>query len=529
MPPRGRAYGRSLSQPGVLAVLAGSLLLYLIAALPGLRESSSSTRLLVLGAASLLVTWGMAQLIAAWSWPTGRSPGRNGPLGRVQISWQGIFLILIGIVAFDAADAEGPNAPFAVALYAGGAVLVFWGLRQIVTRLVPSWRAGRPRRRQMLTQPGLVYLGVMVVLFLGSLLGHSNPLMLIFALMIGAFVLNGWITYSMLKRLRVERQIPERTMAGVPVSVEIAVQNRKRLLASWLMVVTDRVESDSERLDAEVVLARVPARGRSIGSYLLRPMRRGRYTFGPLDVSTRFPLGLVERGVTGIAPASLVVYPRLGRLLPAWQRDREYAEQLIERHESRRGVYNDDFHGLREYRGGDNPRAIHWRTSARRNELMVCEYHESRDRNLTLLVDLWMPPRPAEDDRDRVELAVSFVATVCVAQLRQARDAELSLSVAGAAFTDWRGKAGPGSLESLLDGLAVVRAGAHPDIARLLQAAAARRAAGTRTVLVTTRSRAGGRLAEWDRLLASRTAIERGGDLKVVETGPEELARYFQV
>jgi uncharacterized protein (DUF58 family) len=318
-------------------------------------------------------------------------------------------------------------------------------------------------------------------------------------------------------------------MAGEPVSVEIVLQNHKRLLASWLMVVTDRIESDHERLDAEVVMARVARRGRSAGSYLLRPMRRGRYAFGPLDVSTRFPLGLVERGVTVPARGTLLVYPRLGRLLPSWKREREYAEQLVHRQESRRGVYHDDFHALREYRAGDNPRAIHWRTSARRNELMVAEYHESRDRDFTVLLDLWLPARPAESDRDRVELAVSFAATLCTAQLRQSGDADVALSVAGATYTDWRGGAGPAGLESLLDLMAIVQAGPQPEIERLLQRAATRRAPGTQTVLITTRCRTGGRLADWDRLVASRPGLERGGDLKVVEAGPEELARYFQL
>jgi uncharacterized protein (DUF58 family) len=529
MPPRGRSYGRSLSQPGVLAVLCGGLMLFAYSQVSSLRAVTSSARLLILGAAFLLVAWGVSRIIGAWFWPTGRASALDGRGGRVQISWPGVFLILFGIVAFDTADSEVSAGLPATVLYAVGAVLVFWGLREIVTKLFPALRARRPRRRQMLTQPGLVYLAIMVTLFLGSLLGRSNPLMLIFSMMIGAFVLNGWITYSMLQRMRVERQLPERTMAGEPVAVEIALENRKRLLASWLMVVSDRIESESERLDAEVVIARVAPRGRTAGSYLFRPMRRGRYRFGPLDISTRFPLGLVERGVTVPAAGALVVYPRLGRLLPAWKRDREHAEQLVQRSEARRGTYHDDFHGLREYRWGDNPRAIHWRTSARRSELMVCEFNESRNCDLTVLLDLWTPARAGTSERDRVELAVSFAATLCVGQLRQARDAELAVAVAGETFTDWCGTAGPASMEALLDLLAVVGPGSTPDIGRLLQTAATRRGPGTQTVLVTTRPRADGRILDWDRLLASRPAMERGTDLRVIEAGPEELAPYFQL
>jgi uncharacterized protein (DUF58 family) len=228
------------------------------------------------------------------------------------------------------------------------------------------------------------------------------------------------------------------------------------------------------------------------------------------------------------ATGELLVYPRLGRLLPAWKRDREAAEQFVHLQEARRGSYHDEFHGLREFRWGDNPRAIHWRTSARRSELMVCEYDESRDRNLILLLDLWQPERATEPDHDRMELAVSFAATLCVAQLRQARDAELALLVAGETFTEWRGSTGPAGMESMLDLLAVVRGGSA-DLARLLQTASARRAPGTQTVLVTTRSRTENGLAPWERLVAHRSGVDRGGEFKVVEAGSQELARFFQL
>ena len=62
-----------------------------------------------------------------------------------------------------------------------------------------------------------------------------NMLMLVFAMLVGPFVLNGWITFSMLKRMNVVRRAPRRTMAGDPVSVEIELSNEKNLLSAWLM------------------------------------------------------------------------------------------------------------------------------------------------------------------------------------------------------------------------------------------------------------------------------------------------------
>lgn len=60
------------------------------------------------------------------------------------------------------------------------------------------------------------------------------------------------------------------------------------------------------------------------------------------------------------ADGELLVYQAIGRLLPGWKRrERELAESS-NRANSRLGIFDDEFHSIREYRPGDNPR--HWRS-----------------------------------------------------------------------------------------------------------------------------------------------------------------------
>ena len=102
----------------------------------------------------------------------------------------------------------------------------------------------------MLTRAGMVSaLFIMPTMLIGSLLGRSTMLMLIFSLMAGPFVINGWICFTMLRRLNITRQIPKRTMAGNPISVNLTLQNQKFLFTSWQMSVWDRLTSSQERLD----------------------------------------------------------------------------------------------------------------------------------------------------------------------------------------------------------------------------------------------------------------------------------------
>src|SRR5690606_33052987 len=113
-----------------------------------------------------------------------------------------------------------------------------------------------------------------------------------------------------------------------------------------------------------------------------------------------------------------------------WHRDAASADELVQRQRPRRGAFPDEFEKLRSFRYGDNPRMIHWRTSARQNSLMVREYHEIRDRDLLVLLDLDADPT-REEELLRVELAVSFAATVCIDQLQRSRQSGMALAAAG--------------------------------------------------------------------------------------------------
>ncbi|RMG35958.1 MAG: DUF58 domain-containing protein [Planctomycetota bacterium] len=372
--------------------------------------------------------------------------------------------------------------------------------------------------RVLLPREGMVYLAIMVVLFIGSLLGRSNTLMLVFAMMAGPFVLNGWITFTMLKRLQVRRELPPRAMAGSEFSVAVTLQNRRLLFGSWLMAVTDKATHAEELLSPRVMFIRVPPRSSRTAYYRLRLQRRGRYRLGPVEVGSRFPLGLVERSVVLSVPGEVLVHPRLGRLTPRWYRVPLLATELLERQRTRRGTFDDDFHHLREYRPGDNPRSIHWRTSARRNELMVREYHQSRDRDLLLALDLYIPPRRTAGDTERVELALEFAATVAIDYLRRSFDGILTLAVSGPETDVWECENAPPAIDALLDRFALLEASSHSSPTSLLQAVRDRLTAHQRRVLITTRLEVPTAPFTDDALLAG---------FEILRALPEELAPLF--
>lgn len=413
-----------------------------------------------------------------------------------------------------------------------GGGLMLWGVKLALERWLqkPGQSVGRLNRNKvMLPKEGMVYLVIMIVTFVGAIFGRQNMLMLVFSIMAGPFIVNGGVAFTQLKRNRVQRKQPARAMAGEVISVDINFENRKLWFASWMMQVRDRVGHESHAnagkhdvvLSPAVLFARVPARSERSTRYQLRVTKRGRYVFGPIEVATRFPLGLVERGFIVEEFGEMLVYPQIGTLASSWHRDYQLANNFVERLDTHQGTFEDEFHHLRDYRNGDNPRDIHWRTSARVNNLMVRQFHQCRDRGLSVILDLYLPSRPTAANVDTIELALSFVATICLDHTRRTRGVTQSVYITGNKSARWRTNRGSQGLEPLLDILAQIEGGDARELTQLIEEASQQNDSATRFVLVTTRPR--GVMPVDIRKLSVLPGIE------ILHANVKDLEKYFSL
>ena len=455
-------------------------------------------------------------------------PDTSKPLRRVTIG--GLLAMGAGlgltVVELTTGFIEGRLGPYGrITILVCGTLFSVWGLKELIAGWWPRLgRNGLIRNRFHIPTEGWAFLLIMFVLFIGSLIGRSNPLMLVFSMMAGAFVMNGWLTFTYLKGVTVERQLPERVMAGEPFSVEITVLNRKSWLSAWLMTVRDHVSGSHTELTPEVAFIRIPPGAQQRGHYQLVLTQRGGHRFGPVHIDTRFPLGLVERGLNLPVPATLRVYPRLGRLAPDWKRKLQNAMEQVSSQVAKSGLFEDEFHSLREYRMGDDLRSVHWRTSARRNELMVRQYRDNRDRSLLVLFDSWMPANASEKELVEFEHALSFAATVCVEATRNSRESRTTLAVRGTHQDVWRGGAGGQKIEELLDLLADLQPHPKREIAPLFELTIADRSHQPRILLLTRRPADAQR--EIQRLSTQDHSL---GTVQILGIGLPELRQIFEV
>jgi uncharacterized protein (DUF58 family) len=142
----------------------------------------------------------------------------------------------------------------------------------------------------------------------------------------------------------------------------------------------------------------------------LVPRRRGLVKLDVIEVSTTFPFGFIRRTKRLHVPQEMLVYPRIGVLNRYLALEYRESVESAAMTSNRRGG-NDEFYGVREYRDGDNVRAIHWRSSARTGQLMIREMAANAPPQLIVVLNLrtW---RQRGDSRQDVERAIELAAAL---------------------------------------------------------------------------------------------------------------------
>lgn len=384
------------------------------------------------------------------------------------------------------------------------------------------------RQRQIrFCREGLYYTAVFLAVLVGSVSRQLNLLMLLGCVLLGPLLFSLVYGRVALRRLKADRWLPSHLHAGARLRVDLSLANLRRLAEVWAIRVDDRVERigapAAESASTGVFFPRIAARETRQVSYEGRLPRRGRYRFGPLSVSTRFPLGLVRHKLVVEDYEELLVHPKLGRLKRGWTqliREYEAGSQRL----TRRGLLEADFFGLREWRTGDSRRWIHWRTSARQGTLMVRQFEQRLSQNLALLVDLWQPDDPTDEQLEHVETAVSFVATL-IGEACRKPGARLMLEMAAAEWLSRSGPASPLFFREQMDALALVQAHQQDEFPESLGHALAKIPVLTPTIVVSTRS------IDWDafrRAAEQRESAPAGRRLQAVEVSQDELTRFYQ-
>jgi uncharacterized protein (DUF58 family) len=225
---------------------------------------------------------------------------------------------------------------------------------------------------------------------------------------IGATGLCGLVLARLLKTARLTARGEPRVAAGAARRVQIVVRNSGRWPLPPLRVTYER-----EGFDWCVVL--VPALrpgGEASVDTDMRACARGIYEDARMSVAVASPLGIVGAWMS-LPPKPVIVHPAPTLAMPSVVGG--VGGVLASADRPGRGI---DVHGLRSWLPGDAAASVHWRTSARRGELLVLERAEELGGGFAVLAGQFRPD-------DAGEAAVARAAATAVAAIRDGRRVSL--------------------------------------------------------------------------------------------------------
>lgn len=134
--------------------------------------------------------------------------------------------------------------------------------------------------------------------------------------------------------------------------------------------------------------------------------RRGIFTAGPGSIERIDPFGLTVGRRQELGEAEVIVHPRVHAIDGPFGKLHTAADDAITR-----SIASDPLSGfvsLREYVEGDDPRLIHWPTTARTGTLMLREHVELRRPEFTVIVDASTNAATPTDFEEMVDVAASL-------------------------------------------------------------------------------------------------------------------------
>ncbi len=134
-----------------------------------------------------------------------------------------------------------------------------------------------------------------------------------------------------------------------------------------------------------------------VEEWLLQPSHRGPVMASEWRLERGDPLGLFKRSKRHRDGEVALVLPRFTSL-----RSRPLLRELEASVTAPRAGYGNEVFGVRPYQPGDPLRRIHWRTTARRGELIVREFEPPGVQNLGIFLDPDPPEQPSADQVARI-------------------------------------------------------------------------------------------------------------------------------
>lgn len=198
------------------------------------------------------------------------------------------------------------------------------------------------------------------------------------------FVLDIYMLYATPNAINATRNLPKKLSNSDPNKLEIELLSRYPFKVSISII--DELPVQFQKRDFEYRM-QVQKGQRRIFEYSVRPVERGEYVFGNLNVYASSPIRIIKRRFVFQKDQMVPVYPSIIQMqqydfLAMSNRLTEFGLKKI-----RRIGHTQEFEQIKEYIKGDDVRTINWKATAKKNQLMVNQYQDERSQPIYSIID----------------------------------------------------------------------------------------------------------------------------------------------
>jgi uncharacterized protein (DUF58 family) len=313
----------------------------------------------------------------------------------------GTLLVLAGLgtafVTMLARRADDPGLATVAAIASLVIVLLIF-----ILILPPLFRSAREEVSRLdfpleVTAGGAIFLAILAIVAFAAWNTGNNLLFLVFSVLASTLFVAWAAARAGLRDIVVSARFPDHIFAGEPAPVIVTLQNKKRFLPSFSILVEARGPINKGELNKRGQQARLRYSKRSLAYFMYVPHRagaeqrveqtfpkRGHVLITGFELSTRFPFAFFRRRRRLRArDVDIIVYPK-----PEPASDELHLLPMnAGRVASVRRGAGHDLLSLRDYQPQDDLRYMDWKATARARRLIVREFTAEDERRITIALD----------------------------------------------------------------------------------------------------------------------------------------------
>jgi uncharacterized protein (DUF58 family) len=185
-------------------------------------------------------------------------------------------------------------------------------------------------------------------------------------------------------KVAASRLTPPVLSLGDDNDIELSVANQSGM-KFWIRVI-DEIPEQFQLRDFKVDLV-LSSNEKRNHLYKLRPVTRGEYVFGDINIYLSSVLGLVKRRIKIDTAISIPVYPSIIQMKKYELKNFSRTAQEYGVKKVRRIGHSYEFEHIKQYVRGDDYRSINWKATGKRAQLMVNQYEDEKSQQVYCLVD----------------------------------------------------------------------------------------------------------------------------------------------